>query len=86
MGFLDGSDSKESACNAGDWALSLAWKDPLKKEMAIHSSTLTWRIPWTEEPGQRAVGRGGVGNHYMPSPIVPLVYMILFDPYNIPGG
>ena len=25
--------------------------DPLEKEMAIHSSILTWRIPWTEEPG-----------------------------------
>ena len=29
----------------------LGWEDPLEKEMAIHSSTLTWRIPWTEEPG-----------------------------------
>ena len=26
-------------------------EDPLKKEMAIHSSILAWRIPWTEEPG-----------------------------------
>ena len=31
--------------------LSLGWKDPLEKEMATHSSTLAWRIPWTEEPG-----------------------------------
>ena len=30
---------------------SLSWEDPLKKEMAIHSSILAWRIPWTEEPG-----------------------------------
>ena len=30
---------------------SLGWEDPLEKEMAIHSSTLAWRIPWTEEPG-----------------------------------
>jgi len=30
---------------------SLGWKDPLKKEMATHSSILAWRIPWTEEPG-----------------------------------
>ena len=28
----------------------LGWEDPLKKEMAIHSSTLAWKIPWTEEP------------------------------------
>ena len=27
----------------------LSWKDPLKKEMAIHSSILAWKIPWTEE-------------------------------------
>ena len=30
---------------------SLDWEDPLKKEMATHSSILAWRIPWTEEPG-----------------------------------
>ena len=28
----------------------LGWKEPLEKGMAIHSSTLAWRIPWTEEP------------------------------------
>ena len=31
---------------------SLGWKDPLEKEMAIHSSTIAWKIPWTEEPGR----------------------------------
>ena len=34
------------------WVRSLGWKDPLEKEMATHSSTLAWRIPWTEEPGR----------------------------------
>ena len=29
----------------------LGWEDPLEKEMATHSSTLAWKIPWTEEPG-----------------------------------
>ena len=33
------------------WVQSLDWEDPLEKEMAIHSSILAWRIPWTEEPG-----------------------------------
>ena len=33
------------------WVLSLGWEDPLEKEMATLSSTLAWRIPWTEEPG-----------------------------------
>ena len=27
-------------------------EDPLEKEMATHSSTLAWKIPWTEEPGR----------------------------------
>ena len=30
---------------------SLGREDPLEKRMATHSSVLTWRIPWTEEPG-----------------------------------
>ena len=29
---------------------SLGQEDPLEKEMAIHSSTIVWKIPWTEEP------------------------------------
>ena len=33
------------------WVQPLGWEDPLEKEMATHSSTLAWRIPWTEEPG-----------------------------------
>ena len=31
---------------------SLGWEDPLEKEMATHSSILTWRIPWAEELGR----------------------------------
>ena len=33
------------------WVRSLGWVDPLEEGMATHSSTLAWRIPWTEEPG-----------------------------------
>ena len=33
------------------WVLSLGQEDPLEKGMETHSSTLAWRIPWTEEPG-----------------------------------
>ena len=33
------------------WVRSLGWEDPLEKEMAMHSSTFAWKIPWTEEPG-----------------------------------
>ena len=39
------------------WVQSLDWKDPLEKEMATHSSTPAWKIPWTEEPGRlRSMG------------------------------
>ena len=31
---------------------ALGWEDPLEKEMATHSSTIAWKIPWTEEPGR----------------------------------
>ena len=33
------------------WVRSLGWEDLLEKEMATHSSTLAWKILWTEEPG-----------------------------------
>ena len=31
---------------------SLGWEDPLVKEMETHSSTLAWKIPWTDEPAR----------------------------------
>ena len=31
---------------------SLGWEDSLEEGMATHSSVLSWRIPWTEEPGR----------------------------------
>ena len=34
------------------WVRSLGQEDPLEKEMATHSGTLAWRIPWMEEPGE----------------------------------
>ena len=33
------------------WVRSLGWEDPLEEGTATHSSILTWRIPWTEDPG-----------------------------------
>ena len=41
------------------WVRSLDWEDPLKEEMAVHSSILAWEIPWTEEP----VGLQSMGSH-----------------------
>ena len=34
------------------WVQSLGQEDPLEKEMAPHSSTLAWKIPWMDEPGR----------------------------------
>ena len=49
-GFPDGSDSKESACNAGDPNSIPESGRSLEKGRADHSSILIWRILWTEEP------------------------------------
>ena len=51
LGFPGDSDGKESACNTVDGVLSLGREGPLEKGMAMHSSVLAWRIPWTKEPG-----------------------------------
>ena len=48
----DGSGVKNQPANAGDLGLIPGLGDPLEKEMATHSSTLAWEIPWTEEPGR----------------------------------
>ena len=45
------------------WVPSLGWEDPLEEEMAIHSSTIAWKIPWTEEPGRlQSMGLQRVGH------------------------
>ena len=33
------------------WVQSLGWEDPLEEEMATHSRSLSWEIPWTKKPG-----------------------------------
>ena len=44
------------------WVRSLGWEDPLEKKMAPDSSTLAWKIPWTEEPGRlQSMGLERVG-------------------------
>ena len=43
---------------------SRGWEDPLEKEMATHSSTLAWKIPWMEEPGRlQSMGSKRVGHN-----------------------
>ena len=43
---------------------SLGWEDPLEEGMTTHFSALTWRIPWTEEPGGlQSLGSQRAGHH-----------------------
>ena len=50
------------------WVRSLGQEDPLEKEMATHSSTLAWRIPWMEEPGGlKSMGSQRVGHDWTTS-------------------
>ena len=51
LGFPGGSVVKNPPANAGDMGWSQVQEDPLEREMATHSSILTWEIPWTEEIG-----------------------------------
>ena len=60
---------------------SLGQEDPLEKGMATHSSILTWRIPWTEEPGRlQSMG-------LKVKVKITQLYLTLFDPvdYTVHG-
>ena len=61
MGFPNGSGGLSTM-----WEIrvqSLVWEDRLEKEMAIHSRTIAWKIPWTEEPGRlQSMGLQRVGH------------------------
>jgi len=50
LGFLGGSDGKESVCNVGNPGSSPGGENPLEKGIA--TSILAWVIPWTEEAGR----------------------------------
>ena len=46
------------------WVRYLGWEDPLEKGTATHSSSLAWRIAWTEEPGGlQSMGSQRVGHN-----------------------
>ena len=71
-GFPCGSDGKESACNVGDLGYPWVWKSPWRREKLPPPVILAWRIPWTEDPGQRATVHGvaksktGLSNFHFP--------------------
>ena len=61
--FLVAQTVKHLSTMRETWVQSLGWEDPLEKEMAIYSSTIAWKIPWTEEPGRlQSMGSQGVGH------------------------
>ena len=73
--FPGGSDGKVPVYNAGDLVPSLGQEDPLEKEMAILSSIIAWKIPWTEEPGSlQSMGLQRVGHNWATS----LTYLRLY--------
>ena len=60
------------------WVGSLGWEDPLEKEMATHSSTFAWRIPWREEPGRLLVVHGVAKSRTRLSDFTHLGIIILY--------
>ena len=50
LGFPGGSELKSLPAVQETWVQSLGQEDPLEEKVAIDSSILAWKIPWTEEP------------------------------------
>ena len=73
MGCPGGLLVKNPSASVGDVGSIPGSEDSLEKEMATHSSILTWEIPWIEEPGRlqsmgsQRVGHSLVTEHKMPS-------------------
>ena len=66
--FPGGSNGKASVYNEGDLGSSPGLGRSLEKEMAIHSSTIAWKIPWTEDPGRlQYMGSQRVGHDWVTS-------------------
>ena len=63
MGFPGGSDGKVSDCNAGDLGSIPGLRRSSGEGNATHSSTLAWKIPWTEKRGRlQSLGSQRVGH------------------------
>ena len=65
LGFPGGSDGKKRLPTMRETRVrSLGREDPLETEMATHSSTLAWKILWTEEPSRlQSMGSQRVGHN-----------------------
>ena len=61
--FLVAQTAKNLPAMQDTWVQFLGQEDPLEKKMATHSSSLAWRIPWTEElDGLQSMGLERVGH------------------------
>ena len=68
------------------WIWSLDWENPLEKGVATHSSTLAWRIPWTEEPGWlQSMGSQRVGHDWVTFTHSAFFMVQLSHPYMTTG-
>ena len=64
LGFPGGSAVNNLPTRQEMWVQSLCQEDPLKKEMATHSSILAWKISWTEETsGLQSIGLQRIGHN-----------------------
>ena len=62
-GFSSGSAVKKESVMQEMQVRFLGWEDPMEEGMAIHSSILAWKIPWTEETGRlQSMGSLRVGH------------------------
>ena len=69
------------------WVWSLGWDDPLEKETAAHSSTLAWKIPWTEEPDKlQSMGMQRVRHDRETSLMTWEKFALGFDQYSRNGA
>ena len=66
--YLPSPEAQRVKCLPAVWEArvwSLSWEDPLEKKMATHSSTVAWKILWTEEPGRlQSMGSLRVGHDW----------------------
>ena len=62
-GLPGGSEVKKPPAMQAPWVRSLGQEDTLEEEMAIHSSILAWKIPWTPEPGELHESQESMGWH-----------------------
>ena len=82
MSVLVTRSVKNPPHNEGDAGLIPDQEDPLEKEMATHSSILTWKVPWTEEPGRlQSVGLQRVRHSLETKPPPPHINMHTLNLY-----